>query len=663
MMKEKVNKSIACLRVLACEMINKAASGHPGIALGISPMLYTLFTKHININTKLEKWQNRDRFILSAGHGSAILYALLHLVGFNISINDLKKFRQIDSITPGHPENWLTSGVEAITGPLGQGIGVAVGCALAETIQAARFNEHNHKIVNHYTYAITSDGDLQEGVSYESISLAGHWKLNKLIVLFDSNDIQLDSKVKIVQSENMKKRFESANWNYILVKNGNDEQEIDNAINEAKKSKSKPTIIEIKTIIGYGSSNQGTTSVHGEPIFDDIKNLKKHLDWNEENDFVVPRNVYKDFSCVQERGEKKYKKWSQILKDYSIKYPEKHQQFLNEINKNFNFDYKKFIAFAPRSEQATRVSSGSIISKLVNEYPILVGGSADLSASTKVMGGDGIYQHNNRKGRNIMYGVREFTMATINNGLAIYGGIIPFSSTFFTFSDYMKPAIRLGSMMKLQQIYLFTHDSIIVGEDGPTHQPIEQLAIFRAQPNINVFRPADYKETLSSYMYALKESKNTPSIIVLTRQNVEQLKETIYENTFKGAYIITKELGANITIIATGSEVALALKIKNELIKTGVKINIVSMPCQELFNKQSIEYRNEILPFDHIKISLELGSTFGWNKYTGLDGMNIGIDTFGYSGKGEDVLAKIKFTPKDIANKIIKFLNNKTMNK
>ncbi len=657
MNKKSEDLSISCMRVIVNEMINKANSGHPGIALGIAPILYTLFTKHINLNPRLEKWQNRDRFILSAGHGSAILYVILHLCGYEISLSELKNFRQVNSITPGHPESFLTPGVEAITGPLGQGIGIGVGCALAETIQAAKYNKIENKIVDHYTYLITSDGDLQEGASYEAMSLAGHWKLNKLIVFFDSNDIQLDGKVSISQSENMKKRFESFNWNYILVRDGNNVSEIDKAIIEAKKNKDKPTIIEVKTIIGYGATYAGTSQVHGAPLGKDIENLYQNLNWNEKP-FTIPNHIYKDFRTnFQKRGNKKFNSWIKQLQEYSKQYPNEHKEFLNIIENKVEFNYKELFKFVPKGNQATRVSSGTIINTLANIYPNLIGGSADLASSTKIIGANGTYQWNNRNGRNISYGVREFAMTTINNGLAIHGGVIPFCGEFLVFSDYMKPGIRLASMMELQIIYALTHDSILIGEDGPTHQPIEQLAMFRAQPNLNVFRPADFKETLAGYILALKYSRKTPTILALSRQDLPQLDETNIEKSLKGAYIISEELGSKITIIATGSEVSLALEIKKELIKTGVKTNIVSMPCQELFDSQLEIYKNSIIPKNHLKISLEFGSTFGWSKYTGEYGLNIGINTFGVSGKAEDILEKFKLSKKFLTKKIIKYLN------
>ncbi len=661
MIKNKSNKniSISCMRILSCEMINKATSGHPGICLGISPMLYVLFKNHIKLNVKDSKWYNRDRFVLSAGHGSAILYVLLHLIGYDISINDLKQFRQIDSITPGHPEVGLTDGVEAITGPLGQGIGVAVGMALAQSIKAARFNESNYNIVDNYTFAITSDGDLQEGCSYEAISLAGHWKLNKLILMYDSNDIQLDSKVKDVRTENIKKRFESSNWNYILVKNGNNEKEINEAILKAKKSNNKPTIIEIKTTIGFGSSKQGTTEIHGTPIMDDISQLKKNLNWKHDKDFFVPNEVYEDFSSIPKNGEIEYKKWKEILKLYSKKYPEKYKQYKTEINNEFNIKINDFINDLPTQPEATRISSGKIMNKLTIKYKQLIGGSADLSSSTKILGADGTYQFDNKKGRNILYGVREFAMATINNGITLYGGTLAFSSGFFVFSDYMKPAIRLASMMQMKQLYLFTHDSILVGEDGPTHQPIEQLAIFRAQPNINVFRPADFKETLGAYIYALNKSPMTPTMIILSRQSVSQLDETKIQMVSKGAYILHESFNSKITIISTGSEVEIAMKVQKILSNNNISVNVVSMISQEIFDIQSENYKNQVLPKKHFKISIEFASSFGWQKYTN-NGLNFSIDNFGYSAKYNDIVKKCKMSVINIAKQIIEFLNKKS---
>lgn len=655
----KINESISCMRVLSCEMINRAKSGHPGIALGAAPLAYAIFKNHMHLNVKFPKWYNRDRFVLSAGHGSALLYSLLHLVGYDLPMSELKAFRQANSITPGHPESTMTPGVEAVTGPLGQGVGVLVGMALAESIKAARFNTEDFKIVDNYTFGITSDGDLEEGVSYEAISLAGHWKLNKLILLYDSNDVQLDSEVNKTQTEDVKKRFEAAHWNYILVKKGNDENAINEAINEAKKCKDKPTLIEVKTIIGHGAPKCGTTAVHGAPLMDGINELKKNLEWNYDEEFFIPESVKKDFATIQAKGEAAYDEWNKQLEQYAKKYPDKYAEYISEIKNNFNLSEKDFKNLMVTSPQATRVSSGIIMDSLTPKYKSLIGGSGDLSSSTKIRGADGAYQYDNRKGRNILYGVREFSMITINNGIASYGGTLPFASGFLVFSDYIKPGIRLSSMMQLQQLYIFTHDSFLVGEDGPTHQPIEHLAMFRAQPNLNVFRPADFKETLGAYIYALNKSLKTPSVFSMTRQNVPQLVNSSVAKVAKGAYVIHNDPKSKATIIATGSEVDLALRIKDQLANQKISINVVSMPCQELFDKQNAKYKEEVLPKNHKRISLEFQSIFGWGKYVGFDGLSIGIDEFGSSGKADEVIKTLKFDCESLTKRIFDFLIKK----
>lgn len=650
--------AINCLKMLSVEAVNKANSGHPGIAIGAAPLIYTLFNKHINNFVDDLNWINRDRFILSAGHGSALLYSILHLAGFPLTIKDLKQFRQVGSKTPGHPENILTKGVESVTGPLGQGVGVLVGIALAESILSKKFNEDNFNIIDNYTYGIVSDGDLQEGISYEVTSLAGHWKLNKLIVLYDSNDVQLDGFTNTSFSDSIKKRFESLNWNYLKVDNGNDINSINDAIIQAKKSKDKPTIIEIKTIIGQGTTNQGTNKVHGAPIGDDIKILRKNLNWNRES-FSVPNEVYKIFKDnFFERSKNSYNRWQENLNKYKLKYPDKFK-LLNKIIKNDKSVDFSNIALEETKEEATRVSSGKIITQLAKDNFHLIGGSADLASSTKVIGGDGFYSYSNRCGRNISYGVREFGMAAINNGLGLYGGIIPFCGEFFIFADYLKPALRLCSLMELQSIYIFTHDSILLGEDGPTHQPVEQLAMFRAQPNVNVFRPADYKETLGVYKYILTNEKSfkTPSALVLSRQNLPQLKNTKVESIAKGGYIVKRGENSKITIIATGSELHIALKLQEELkLLNKIEVNVVSMVSFEVFDRQNKNYKEEIIPKNHRKISIEFQSTFGWHKYVGNEGLTIGYDNFGHSGKAEDILKHIKLDYQNIYLKIINFL-------
>ncbi|WP_338969239.1 transketolase [Spiroplasma endosymbiont of Labia minor] len=655
--------SINALRMLGVEMVNKAKSGHPGIVLGAAPMLYSLYTNFINIDIENPNWINRDRFVLSAGHGSALLYSMLHLVGFDVTIDDIKKFRQVESKTPGHPEYGFTEGVDATTGPLGQGIAMATGMALAESHLSSIYNKLDYKIIDHFTYVICGDGDLQEGVAQEAISFAGNYKLNKLIILHDSNDIQLDAPVNVAQKTNMQQLFKANDWNTLKVENGEDIQSIYDAISSAKNS-SKPTYIEIKTVIGLGSPNQGTNKVHGEPLGNDLDATKKYYDWNLP-DFEIPNDIYNDYKInVADRGHNTYLKWQMMFEKYKLDYPELAKQLIDAKNLNFILDEDEFRKIIPKLPQATRVSSGQVLDIISKNIKYTIGGSADLTASTKAKGLDGNFDVNNRSGRNIMYGVREFAMASINNGIALHKGLLPFAGGFFVFSDYMKPAIRLAALMKIHCLYIFTHDSVAVGEDGPTHEPVEQLAMLRSIPNINIFRPADFQETYASYLLAL-EQVNKPSAIILTRQNLPELEHSdVYEAVSKGAYLISDCLNAKITIIATGSEVSLALKAK-EIIEEemNLKIKIVSMPSMNIFLQQELEYQNNIIDKSTFKVTLEMATTFGWSKFSGDYGFNIGWDEFGFSGPGEKVIEHIGFTPKNIAQKIIDEYKKQTYKK
>lgn len=648
---------INAIKILGIEMINKANSGHPGIVLGAASIIYTLFTKHVRVNPDIDKWINRDRFVLSAGHGSALLYSILHLSGFNISVNDLKCFRQLNSITPGHPEYNLTPGIDATTGPLGQGFVMGIGMALAETFLAKKYNKKKYNLFDHYTYVLCSDGDLQEGVTQEGISLAGHWKLNKLIVLFDSNDVQLDNIVNIAQSENIKNRFQAANWNYILVKNGNNIEDIDKAIQLAKLSKA-PTLIEIKTIIGLDSIKEGTHDVHGMPLNDDdIKNIKTKFNWlNKE--FEISNIIYKNFEImIKKRGILEYSKWLIKYQKYLKLYPLEGTELQKILKYNFKIFEKDFLHLIPKNPQATRISSGMILQQISKLLPNIIGGSADLSISTKVKGTDGYYHYNNRLGRNIAYGVREFAMAAINNGIYLHGGLIPFSGSFLVFADYMKPAIRLSSLMKIPVIYIFSHDSVAIGEDGPTHQPIEQLVMLRSQHNLNIFRPCDFKETLGSYILALQE-KYTPSIILTTRQNVVELKQSNLKMIKKGGYkIYGKTKNNKVIIFATGSEVSLAINIAKKLQKHKIDTKVISMICWEIFDKQNQKYKNKLIEKNSLKVSIELSSTFGWEKYTGNEGLNFGINEFGKSCPYKDIILYYNFNVNYIVNKILQKIN------
>ncbi|WP_310612957.1 transketolase [Spiroplasma citri] len=649
-----MKKSIDTIKMLGIEAINKAKSGHPGIVLGAAPMAYTLFTRHLVVNPQVDKWTNRDRFVLAAGHGSALLYSLLHLSGFDLNIDDLRNFRQVDSITPGHPESHLTPGVDVATGPLGQGLAAAVGLALAETHLAARYNTKKYPLYDHYTYVLCSDGDLQEGGAIEAIQLAGVWKLNKLIMLYDSNDVQLDNMVNVAQSENIADRFKAANWNYLFVKDGNDIEAIDQAIIEAKKS-NKPTLIEVKTIIGAGTTKQGTPAVHGAPLGSDIETVRKMLEWNYKP-FEVPSEVYKDFEVnVKQRGIKKYQQWLKMYQGLCKENPALAKELDDAVYGNFNFNPQDFRDLKPIKPQATRISSGAILDRLSNIIPGLIGGSADLSGSTKAKGADGVYSAENRLGRNLAYGVREFAMAAINNGICLHRGLIPFASGFFVFADYMKPAIRLSSLMEIPAIYILSHDSIAVGEDGPTHQPIEQLAMLRSQPNLNVFRPADFNETLGAYHMAL-QSKHTPSVILITRQDLPKLEHSNVELVKKGAYqVYGQEDNNHVVLLATGSEVSMAIAVAKKLEHDKkIKVKVVSMPCWELFEQQDAKYKQRLLEPLALIASIELGTTFGWERYTSNSGLNFGINTFGQSGPFQDVLEYFSFNVEKIVNVINK---------
>ncbi len=612
------NKAINTLKINGVAAINKANSGHPGIVLGAAKIMHTIYTRHLNISVKDPKWVNRDRFIMAAGHGSALVYSMLEKVGF-IKTKDLKNFRQWKSLTPGHPEYAHTLGVDATSGPLGQGISTAVGLAIGEAHLNAKYKE-----INHYTYALCGDGDLQEGVAYEAMSFAGKQKLNKLIILHDSNDIQLDTKVSVAFSENLKKRMESMGWNYIKVTK-NEVKDIDEAIKKAKTSKDKPTFIEVKTIIGEGATAQGTSGVHGAPIGDDIENLKKHLGWTGDA-FAVDKDVREFYKKkIVDRGEKKRSKW-------------KASAGLKKFLKN---EAIKINIKLPKNG-ATRNTSGAVVQHLGKKHPQWIGGSADLSCSTKVSGVDGDFMPNNRKGRNIMWGIREFAMASMANGLALHSNFKPFVSTFFVFTDYLKPALRLSAIMNLPVTYIMTHDSIFVGEDGPTHEPIEQLAMLRSTPNTVVLRPADEKEVIGSYEHAIN-SKDHPTVIALTRQNIVSQPKT-KTNISKGAYVVHKGTGAK-TIIATGSDLSLAIEVGKETNST-----VISMPSTNLFEKQSDKYKNSILGNYNKTLTIEAGTTFGWSKY---GKHNFGIDHFGESAPGEKIYKNFGFTKENLT-KIVK---------
>lgn len=646
--------AVNSLRMLSMDQINKANSGHPGLPLGAAPMAYVLWSKIMNQNPKNSKWVNRDRFVLSAGHGSSLLYSLLHLSGYNLSIEDLKEFRQLGSMTPGHPEYGHTDGVEATTGPLGQGFANAVGMAMAESHLAAMYNKEGYQVIDHYTYALCGDGDLMEGVSAEAASLAGHLKLGKLIVLYDSNDICLDGPISETFTESVQRRFEAYGWQVLRVEDGNDLDSIEKAINEAKVNSDKPTLIEIKTVIGYGAPKEGTNKVHGAPLgLDDTEALKKRLGWEEEA-FNIPEEVYDHFNkTVAARGAEAEKAWQGMFEKYGKEYPE----LLAQWNKGFGSCCEEEIELPvfdeTDSDMASRKSSSLMIQSLAKQIPTLWGGSADLSSSNNTLiEGDATFNKENPAGRNIWYGVREFAMAAIMNGIALHGGTKTYAATFFVFSDYFKGALRLAALSKLPVTYVLTHDSIAVGEDGPTHQPVEQLVAWRSVPNLDVIRPADANEVAAAWKCAVT-SENHPTMLVLSRQNLKVLhdsKKLANDGVKHGAYVISEaEKEAEGVIIATGSEVGIAVEAQKVLREEGIDVKVVSMPSWYRFEMQSEEYKEKVLPKAlRNRLSVEASLTFGWEKYVGIDGASIGMTGFGASGKGGEVLKHFGFTAENI---------------
>ncbi|MBU1019846.1 MAG: transketolase, partial [Firmicutes bacterium] len=587
-----MEKSINAIRFLGMDAINKANSGHPGIVLGAAPIIYSLYTKHLRVTPNKPLWFNRDRFVLAAGHGTGMLYPVLHLAGFGVEMDDLKEFRQLNSLTPGHPEYLHTPGIDSTSGPLGQGIAIAAGMAVAESYLGATFNKERFNVVDHYTYVICGDGDLQEGVTQEAMSLAGHLGLEKLIVLYDSNDIQLDGPLAWANTENVKQKYESMNWDYSIVNDANDLSAINKAIEHAKKT-NKPSIIEVKSIIGFGSALAGDSGTHGAPLGKAETDLmRKTLDYDYP-EFTAPEEAYQDFfqNCVV-RGETALNDWEEMFEEYQTAYPDLAQKLENIISGKLDIDFDEVLPLFPLgTNEATRVSGGKVLTTLSKHLIELIGGSADLTKSTKAKGINGDFTKDNPLGRNINYGVREHAMAAMVNGLTLHG-LKGFSGAFFVFADYLKPAVRMAAIMSIPSIYIFTHDSVAVGEDGPTHEPIEQLSMFRTTPNVNVLRPCDANETAFSYRYAL-ESQKTPSIITLSRQNLIVKKETNYEDFKKGAYVISDKDNYEGIIIATGSEVGLAIDVQEELAKEGISVRVVSMPSMDIFKNMPTEYKEQ----------------------------------------------------------------------
>ena len=642
-MKTNDIKNINTLKMLGINAIDSANSGHPGIVLGAATSIYTLFTKHLNINPKDANWKNRDRFVMSAGHGSALLYSMMHLSGFQITKKDLKDFRKLNSKTPGHPEYKHTAGIDATTGPLGQGIAMAVGMAMAEDHLK---NVVGKKFIDHKTYVLCGDGDLQEGISFEALSLAGRHKLNNLIVMMDSNDIQLDSKVSDTTLIDIKSYIESIGFNYIKVNNGENINEIDKALIEAKKS-DLPTFIEIKTIIGRGSLNEGTTSVHGAPLSkDDIINLKESLNIDFDN-FDYDNNVLLEITnSITSRVESTYKKSIENEKDFESKYPDYFNQFSLKRRSKSKFNFKNLNL---KLNQATRASSGELFNKLQEQNKSFFGGSVDLTASTKVKGIRGDYDLETKSNNNIKFGVREFASAAIVNGITLHGGLISFTSTFFTFADYLKPALRLSALMELPSLYIFTHDSVFVGEDGPTHEPVEQLSLIRSIPNVADFRPADTNELIGSWKVAMSLD-NTPSVIINTRQNLNELENSKSALVKKGAYIIYGEKDSDITIFATGSEVNLAIEVAKNL----KSAKVISIPSVYLFNKQGYKYYNDLVGNSKLKVIIEASEGMSLKQYISPSDLSITMNSFGLSGEGSKVYKKLGFDVDSIVKKIEK---------
>ena len=633
-------KSVNAIRVLSADAIQKANSGHPGLPLGSAAMAYELWAKHMKHNPADPNWANRDRFILSGGHGSALLYSLLHLFGYGLTIDDMKNFRQLGSKTPGHPEYGHTVGVEATTGPLGAGMAMAVGMAMAENHLAAKFNKEGYPVVDHYTFVLGGDGCMMEGISYEAFSLAGSLGLGKLIVLYDSNNISIEGNTNIAFRENVQERFRAFGFQTLLVKDGNDLEEISKAIEEAKADTTRPTMIEVKTKIGFGCpAKEGKASAHGEPLgAENVAALRKNLGWDIEESFVIPQDVYDNYKKIAEANAKEEEAWNAMFADYAQKYPEMKELWDTYHDKKRAeklWDNAEFWK-VPEKAEATRSLSGKLINIMKEELPNMFGGAADLAPSTKTYMADmGDYSKENPSGNNIHFGIRELAMAAIGNGIALHGGLRPFVSTFFVFSDYVKPMARLSALMGLPLTYVLTHDSIGVGEDGPTHEPIEQLAMFRAMPNFTVYRPADATETAAAWYYAATSEK-TPTAVVLSRQNLPQLEGSGRE-ALKGGYVVAKETKAvpDAIVIASGSEVQLGIEAKKILAEEGVDIRVVSMPSMDVFEQQSQEYKEEILPKNvRARVAVEALSGFGWDKYTGLDGEIISMKSFGASAPG-----------------------------
>ncbi|NLK74999.1 MAG: transketolase [Clostridiales bacterium] len=654
--------SVNAIRVLSADSVQKANSGHPGLPLGAAPIAYELWARHMKHNPANPNWINRDRFILSAGHGSTLLYSLLHLFGYGLTKEDLMAFRQDGSLTPGHPEYGHTVGVEATTGPLGAGMAMGVGMAMAEAHLADTFNKEGYPIVDHYTFVLCGDGCMMEGITYEAMSLAGTLGLGKLIVLYDDNQISIEGDTDIAFTEDVKKRFEAFGFQTLEVMDGNNLEEIGAAIEEAKSDLTRPTMITIHTKIGYGSPKEGKASAHGEPLGEDnIKIMKENLGWPSQEPFYVPDEVYEHYKKLAESNVQVEEMWNELFANYCKAYPDMKKLWDEYHNKDAAqslIDNDEFWAYSENPE-ATRNVSGQILNRIKNYLPNLFGGSADLSPSTKTYMKDmGDFSKDDYKGKNIHFGVRELAMAGIGNGIALHGGLRPYVSTFFVFSDYVKPMARLAALMGLPLTYVFTHDSIGVGEDGPTHEPIEQLAMLRSTPNFTVYRPADATECIAAWYYAIT-SKDKPTALVLTRQNLPQLSGSSKE-ALKGAYVISpsKKETPDAIIIATGSEVQYGIEAQEQLAEEGIDVRVVSMPSMDVFEEQTDDYKESILPKSvRARVAIEALSDFGWGKYVGLDGTTITMNGFGASAPAGLLFKKFGFTTENVVKAVKSVIN------
>lgn len=657
---------INTIRFLSVDAVQQANSGHPGMPMGAAPMAYVLWTKFLRHSPRNPGWLDRDRFVLSAGHGSMLLYSLLHLSGYDLSLDDLKNFRQWGSKTPGHPEYGDTPGVETTTGPLGQGFATGVGMAIAERHLAARFNKSNHDIVDHYTYGIISDGDLMEGISHEAASFAGHLKLGKLIYLYDDNHISIEGKTDIAFTENRLQRFEAYGWHVQQVEDGNDLQAIEDALTAARNETDRPSLVAVRTSIGFGSPNrQDTAKAHGEPLGDEERRLtKEKLGWPQEPTFYIPEEALSHFRKSVDKGLELEQQWTESFRSYLNEFPDLGSMFEKQIKGELPQNWDKEIPVFPADPKgkATRVISGQVLNAIAKNVPALMGGSADLAPSNKTwIDNEENFQAGSYDQRNIHFGVREFGMTAVLNGMALHGGFIPYGGTFLIFSDYMRPAIRLAALMKQHVIYVLTHDSIGLGEDGPTHQPIEHLASLRSMPNVTVLRPADANETAEAWKFAIKSNKG-PTVLALTRQSLPTLDRTVFgpaELLHRGAYVIKDVNGTpDAIILASGSEVKLALEAAETLAQDGVAARVVSMPSWELFDDQTQEYKNSVLP-ENVKarVSIEAGATQGWHKYLGMNGIAIGLDHFGASAPINDLFTNFGITADSVVQAVKSLVN------